>query len=128
MADDDIGDLLDEVERKYCFTKATPTPSAPGAVSKETVSMTRHHHGNRKPRAVVTTSRSTPTRVCSRSNDVIENDIIAEEEDLDKIISEIINEPEDTGAPPSSGIKRGRGRKVGPARSSPAFPSPPDKR
>ena len=121
MADDGIAELLDEVERKYCSPKTTPTPSATRVVSKETVSKTSHHHGNRKPRAAVSaTSCRTPTTTVKISNDVIKNDIITgeeEEEDLDKIISEIINEP---GAPPGK-----RGKRIKPTMS---IPSPPDKR
>ena len=127
MADDGITELLDEVERKYCSPKTTPTPSTTRVVSKETVSKASHHHGNRKPRAAASaTSCRTPTTTVKISNDVIKNDIITgeeeeeEEEDLDKIISEIIKEP---GAPP--GNKRGSGKRI---ESTMSIPSPPDER
>ena len=124
MADDGITELLDEVERKYCSPKATPTSSATGAVSKETTYMLSHH-SNRKM-AAVAPSYSKPTVKSSNNVDMEE-----EEEDLDKIISEIINEPKDTESQPVP--RRGsRGRKVAPTRSSssPVLPghTPPTQR
>ena len=111
MEDDDITDLRDEVERKYCSPKATPTVTARGAVSKETVSV-MNHRGNHKP-SPLGASYSTPAVVHPSDEDVIDYDITTG--DLDKIISEIISEPEIAGARPGR-----RGRRVGATRSSPA--------
>lgn len=116
MADDGITELLDEVERKYCSPKATPTSSATGAVSKETVYLLSHHSNCKM--GAVTASYGKPT--VRKSNNVEMEEEEEEEEDLDKIISEIINEPEDTESQlvPRRGS---RGRKVAPTRSSPVL-------
>lgn len=68
---DDISELLDEVERKFCSPKAT-------TVSKPTV----NPHGN---------SKSThPTSAVP---------VLSEDDDLDQIISEIVNDIDADFAP-----------------------------
>ena len=74
---DDLGDLLDEVERKFCSPKTTPTTAA---VSKATVS-TVNPHGNYK----TTSSLSSHSAVSSIPE-------LSEDDDLEKIISEIIGD------------------------------------
>ena len=104
---DGIGELLDEVERRFCSpSRATPT----------SVSMV-NRRGNSRPTVAavikpVAKSRSTPA---SHTHSHSDYDI----EDLDKIISEIISEP-DEGAPPGT-----RGRVRG-TRSSPAVTTHPN--
>lgn len=68
---DDISELLDEVERKFCSPKTTPNTT----VSKTTV----NPHGN---------SKSTPPA----SSHIRAIAALPEEDDLDHLISEIIND------------------------------------
>ena len=70
---DDLGDLLDEVERKFCSPKTNPTTAA---VSKATVSTVNPHGNYKTPPSLL--SCSVPT--------------LSEDDDLDKIISEIIGD------------------------------------
>ena len=74
---DDLGDLLDEVERKFCSPKTTPTTTA---VSKATVS-TENPHGNCK----TAPSLSSHSAVSSVP-------VLPEDDDLEQIISEIIGD------------------------------------
>ena len=82
---DDLGDLLDEVERKFCSPKTTPTTAA---VSTATVSTVNHHDNYKAPPSLF--SRSAVSSVPT----------LSEDDDLDKIISEIM---EDEPHPPKVG-------------------------
>ena len=104
-SEDDIGELLDEVERKFCYSsKTTPTKTFP----KTTIPKV-HHHGNIK---------TTESAVLLDSDDIIGDDnyIIGEDEDLDKIVSEIMSD-----TPTESTSDRRRGKLVG-KRNSPSHP------
>lgn len=92
-ADDDIDMLLDEVERRYCtpISIATPTNTT---ISKATMV---HHHANIKP-----------THSAESTDYKITDDVIGNDEDLDKIISEIISDTSDGDAVTSSTRMRGR--------------------
>ena len=107
--DDNIGELLDEVERKYCPSKTTPS-----------FATMVNHRGNQTcstrevGKAHSTAGAVSSSSVAKEPDISIRNGIT--EEDFDQIISEIINEPEDEGT--HSRIRRGR--KVDGTTSSPA--------
>ena len=75
---EDLGELLDEVERKFCSPKTTPTTTA---ISKVTVSVANPHGNCKTPVATLhSTSATSPAH------------ILSEDDDLEQIISEIIND------------------------------------
>ena len=79
--EDDIGALLDEVERKYCSSKATPTSVYKGAVSMV------NPHGNH--------GTTTKAAYLSSASALSDDDSIADD-DLERIYSEIVSDSADT--------------------------------